>query len=87
MKFRDYFLPMDAAARQDFAERCDTNVKQLLNICGGGRPCSPELAINIERESRGACRVEELAPTAKRMRVDWSYIRGTRRRRSEVRAG
>jgi len=88
MKFRDYFLPLDKKARGDFADRCQTNTKQLLNICGGKRPCSPELAINIERESKGACTVEELAPVAKRIRVDWHYIRGAKRpRRTEVRAG
>jgi DNA-binding transcriptional regulator YdaS (Cro superfamily) len=87
MKLRKYFLPMDAAARLDFANRCDTSPKQLLNICGGKRPCSPELAINIERESKGACTVEELAPVAKKIRVDWQYIRGAKRpRRSEARA-
>jgi DNA-binding transcriptional regulator YdaS (Cro superfamily) len=79
MDLKDYFLPLDSEARQDFASRCKTTVKQLQNICTNGRVCSPELAINIERESGGKVPVERMAPIAKRIRVDWAYIRGTRR--------
>ncbi len=82
-RFRDFYLPMDSLAREDFARRCDTTAKQLLNIAND-RVCSPELAINIERESKREVRVEDMAPTAKGMPVDWDYIRTSGCRTSRV---
>jgi DNA-binding transcriptional regulator YdaS (Cro superfamily) len=79
MELKEFFLPLSQSKRESFAKRCDTTVQQLLNIIYGDRPCSPELAINIERETKGKVPVERLAPTAKSKPVDWAYIRGTRR--------
>jgi DNA-binding transcriptional regulator YdaS (Cro superfamily) len=85
MHLREYFFPLSAAEREEFALRCETNVKQLLNICGPKpRPCSPELAIHIERETKGQVRVELMAPRTNKMRVDWKYIRGSARRTNRV---
>jgi DNA-binding transcriptional regulator YdaS (Cro superfamily) len=84
MDLREFFLPLPASEREAFAKRCDTTVKHLLNIVCGDRKCSPELAINIERETKGRLRVEATAPRAKNKRVDWAYIRGTRRAVSRI---
>jgi len=82
MEFRDYFLSLSAPDRESLAERCNTTVKQLQNIACGDRDFSPELAIDMERETRGKFRVEQLAPVAKNKPIDWAYIRGARIPRS-----
>lgn len=62
-------LPM--GERDSFAERCDTSFGHLRNIAYG-KTCGESLAINIERESGGAVRCEDLRPD-----VDWAYLRST----------
>lgn len=57
---------------KDFAARCGTTVGQLRQVSRGNRRAGESLAINIERESGGDIRCEELRPD-----VDWGYIRGT----------
>lgn len=59
-------------AVDDFARRCDTSAGQLRHVARGSRRAGESLAINIERESHGVVRCEDLRPD-----VDWGYIRGT----------
>jgi DNA-binding transcriptional regulator YdaS (Cro superfamily) len=66
----------DIAARESFARRCGTTLGQLKQVAGGHRRCGESLAINIDRESRGALPCERFRPD-----VDWAYLRGTVRRR------
>jgi DNA-binding transcriptional regulator YdaS (Cro superfamily) len=89
MELLQFVKPLSHADREDFAKRCETNLRQILNIAYGCKPCAPELAINIERESAGKVRVETLAPKSKKnKRIDWHYIRGTARpRKPEARVG
>lgn len=71
MTLREYLFGMALAERKAFAERCGTSVRHLQNIVYG-KTCGETLAINIERESGGAVRCEDLRPD-----VDWAYLRGT----------
>lgn len=73
-KFKRYYMRMPPIERDSFAIRCGTSRRHLENICYG-KTCGESLAINIDRESRGAVRCEDLRPD-----VDWSYLRGTERK-------
>jgi DNA-binding transcriptional regulator YdaS (Cro superfamily) len=64
---------VDDSALAEFAQRCGTTVGQMKQVAGGYRRAGESLAINIERESGGAVRCEDLRPD-----VDWAYIRSTR---------
>lgn len=75
MDFRAYLSKLLPDAREAFARRCKTSAGHLRNVAYGSRPCSPELAIEIERESGGVIPVELLCPA-----VDWAYLRGTAKR-------
>ena len=59
---------MDRPDRAAFAIRCDTSLGHLTNVAYGYKPCSPELAVSIERESGGAVKRQELRPD------DWTRI-------------
>lgn len=69
MTLKDFFRSMPVSDREAFAERCDTTVGHLRNVAYGLRPCGESLAINIDRESRGEVRCDELRPD-----VDWAYL-------------
>lgn len=64
-------MALSVAERDDFAASCGTSRQHLTNICYG-KTCGALLAINVERESHGAVRCEDLRPD-----VDWGYLRGT----------
>lgn len=70
-KFKSYFMGLAADDRDAFARRCGSSRGHLTNVAYG-KSCAESLAINIERESRGAVRCEDLRPD-----VDWAYLRGT----------
>lgn len=70
--FKSYFLALSIDDRTVFAGRCKTTRKHMTNVAYGYKTCAESLAINIERESRGAVRCEDLRPD-----VDWAYLRGT----------
>ncbi len=55
-----------------FAEKCGTTIGQLRHVARGYRRAGESLAINIERESGGAIRCEEMRPD-----VDWGYLRNS----------
>lgn len=73
MDLRTYLSSLpDVEARAGFATRCGTTLGHLRNVAGGHKPCGESLAINIERESGGVVRCEDLCPD-----VDWAYLRGS----------
>lgn len=72
MDLKSYLLSMSMADRVAFSERCRTTYGHLRNISYGQKPCSAELAMEVERESGGVVRCEELCPEA-----DWATVRGT----------
>lgn len=63
----------DSKAEAEFARRVGISPGYFKHILKGRRKASDALAINIERESGGAVRCEELCPD-----TDWQYIRSTR---------
>ena len=71
MDFKKYLFSLDMADRQLFADRCDTTVGHLRNVAYG-RTCGEKLAVDIERESNGAVRCEDLRPD-----VEWAYLRAS----------
>ena len=60
---------MPVTERKEFAERCETTFQHFKNVAYG-KDCSPELAINMERESEGALLCETSCPN-----VDWATVR------------
>lgn len=72
MDLKPFLFAMAMCDRKAFAERCGTTYPHLRNIAYGQKPCGESLAINVERESSGAVRCEELRPD-----VDWGYLRGS----------
>ncbi len=71
MQLKDFFLQLSSDERDVFASRCDTTADYIKQIMYGNRPCKAELAINIDRESGGLVKCEELCPDA-----DFEYLRG-----------
>ena len=61
--------PQDQA---DFAVRCGTTIGYLRKASCVGQRLREAVCINIERESAGAVRCEELRPD-----VDWQFLRAT----------
>jgi DNA-binding transcriptional regulator YdaS (Cro superfamily) len=74
MSLKTFLFALPMPERHAFAERCGTSYPHIRNIAYGQKPCGEGLAVNIERESRGAVRCESLRPD-----VDWGYLRGTAR--------
>lgn len=60
-------------AKLAFAKRCGTSLNYLKSVAYNAKKASESLAINIERESSGAVKVEMLRPD-----VDWAVIRNPR---------
>lgn len=52
----------DEPAREAFAVRAGSTIGHLRNVMYGIRPCAPELAVAIERESARAVTRQELCP-------------------------
>lgn len=71
MDFKTFFFSIPVAERANFARRCKTTAGHLRNVAYG-KPCSAELAIEIDRESGGNVAAESMCPIA-----DWHYIRGS----------
>ncbi len=69
MGFKTFFMGMTVAERESFAARCNTSRQHLTNIAYG-KPAGENLCINIERESVGKVRCEQLRPD-----VDWAVLR------------
>lgn len=58
--------------REVFAGKCGTTVGYLRKACSIRQRLGADLCIEIERESLGRVRVEDLRPD-----VDWGYLRAT----------
>jgi len=72
MTLSDYLKSLTKDGLVSFAAGCSTTPGQLKQVAIGSRRAGEKLAINIERESGGAIKCEELRPD-----VDWAYIRNT----------
>lgn len=73
MSLKSYLKSLPPDKREAFAGACETSVGQLTQVALGHRRAGESLAINIERESGGAIRCEDLRPD-----VDWAYLRNTK---------
>lgn len=67
-----YLNSLAAPERIDFATRCGTSAGYLRKAISSGQRIGERIVINIERESAGAVRCEDLRPD-----VDWAYLRNT----------
>lgn len=73
MQLIDYLKTLKTKAKlNEFASRCSTTAGQLKQVASHYRRAGESLAINIERETNGAVRCEDLRPD-----VDWAYIRNS----------
>lgn len=72
MTLGDYIKTLPRGSLPAFAKRCATTPGQLKQVAFGSRRAGESLAINIERESGGAVRCEDLRPD-----VDWAYLRNS----------
>jgi DNA-binding transcriptional regulator YdaS (Cro superfamily) len=71
-KLRLLLNGIPTAEQRDFATRCGTSVGYLRKAISSGQKIAESTCINIERESCGAVRVEDL-----RTDVDWAVIRNS----------
>lgn len=71
---RLYLKTMPTDEQIAFAKRCKTTLNYLRKAISAHQALSEKLAIQIERESDGKVRCEQI-----RSDVDWAYIRGTRK--------
>ena len=70
MDLKTFLFSMPMPDREAFASRCGTTYPHLRNIAYGQKLCGESLAINVDRESEGTVRCEDLRPD-----VDWAYLR------------
>lgn len=68
MELRKYLSDLPVDERERFAQACGTTAGHLRNVMYGYRPCSPELAADIERASAGSVIRQTLRP------ADWQRI-------------
>lgn len=73
MQFRDFFLSMPVEARKDFAKAVSAPLRTLYNIAYLGRKANAAIAVQIEKETRGIIRADDLRPD-----IEWSAIRKSR---------
>jgi len=69
---REYLNSLSPEEQDGFAVRCNTTIGYLRKAISIGQRLGEKLCIDIERESSGAVRCEDLRPD-----VDWQYLRGT----------
>lgn len=70
MKLLEYLHSQTTENQADFATRCGTTIGYLRLVAYGARRCRESLAINIDRESGRAVKMEVLRPD-----VDWDHVR------------
>jgi DNA-binding transcriptional regulator YdaS (Cro superfamily) len=75
MKLKPFLQTMTLVEREAFAKACKSGSSHLNNVSYGYRPCSPELAIRIERASGGKVTCEDVCPE-----FDWAYSRERKHR-------
>lgn len=71
-KLLAYLNSLSTQAQRDFATRCGTSVGYLRKAVSTGQQLGESLCINIDRESAGHVRCEDLAPS-----VDWAHLRNS----------
>ena len=76
MNLLTYIKKLNNEELESFALSCSTTVGQLKQVAYEHRRAGESLAINIDRETKGAVMCEELRPD-----VDWQYLRGRRARK------
>lgn len=69
--FRTYLKSLTIPEREALAEKVDTSAAYLWQIAYEQRRCSAAMAIEIEKASNQAVRVEDLLSKG----IDWAYIR------------
>ena len=74
MELKQFIISVAPDDRDGFSSRCGTSWAHLRNVALYGKTCGESLAINIERETKGAVTCEDLRPD-----VDWQYLRGTQK--------
>lgn len=79
MDLKTYLSSLAVPEREGFAQECGTTRGHLQNVMYGHRPCSPELAVAIEKKSAGKV-------TRRDLRTDWAAIWPELERRKEARA-
>lgn len=67
-----YLKTLNPDDKGDFCRRCGTTLGYIRKASSVKQRLGESLCINIERESGGAVKCEQLRPD-----VDWAYIRGT----------
>ena len=67
-----YIKSLDQKGKEDFCRRCGTTLGYIRKALSIKQRLGESLCINIERESGGAVKCEQLRPD-----VDWAFIRGT----------
>ena len=63
---------LESKSASELAASVGISNAYLSQIKSGVRKASSQVCINIERETAGAVRCEDLRPD-----VDWAYLRGT----------
>ncbi|CAL8476436.1 transcriptional regulator [Caballeronia sp. S22] len=71
-KLRTYLNSKTPEKQDEFARRCGTTLGYLRKAISAEQQFDVQLCINIEVESGGAVRCEDLRP-----RVTWAKLRGT----------
>jgi len=69
-KLRTYINDLPKHEQINFAERCETSIGYLRKALSIGQKIGESLCINIDRESKGAVRCEDIRPD-----IDWAYLR------------
>ena len=67
---KNYFLSLSGDEREAFAAKCKTSVAYIKQIYQGHRQCSASLAIEIDKNSKGFVKCDELCPS-----TDFDYLR------------
>jgi DNA-binding transcriptional regulator YdaS (Cro superfamily) len=71
-KLRTYLNSMTPEKQEEFARACGTSLGYLRKAISADQQFDVQLCINIEEQSRGAVRCEDLRP-----KVRWSFLRNT----------
>lgn len=70
-KLRKYLNSLSSIELQVFAAKCGTSIGYMRKAISIKQDLAERLCINIDRESNGVVRCEDLRPD-----VDWAYLRG-----------
>jgi DNA-binding transcriptional regulator YdaS (Cro superfamily) len=71
MKLLDFLRTKTLEERTEFAQKCGTTAAYLDQVARGYRRAGESICINIDKETDGAVRCEDVRPD-----VDWAYLRG-----------